>query len=842
MKRMRWYKNNKGSSLLFVIISIAFVAILGTLLSQLTVINTQMKRTDKKAKETFYTNETALNELQIILEDISGDAMKKAYIGIVNDYANITDNTSRNLQDQFAYEYVRYLVNYFAGGGNYDSNILSAVSDPEKDYAGVILSNDKMEYTSSLTAIKTLMNSKFPANAKSTGVDSSEWFKNDDTTTNTLEYYIDNSTGADSYVVLKNIKVSYNTNTDQIKKDSVGEAHESTITTDIKLTVPKLSFQSGIYPKYTSYSIIANKYLNVNRDNVKIDGDLYGSAGILIRGDKVEFTGPKTTNIVTRGDFFTYQDANLTVKGESTTIASDCVRVWANNFGTAKEGLNSNNETKIDFTGDAFIQDDLVLNANSSNVTLNGNNYYGFGYNKLNKRFTMMSAREKRNDMNSQYSSSITINGKNVSLDMSGMANLKLAGRAYISRGQETASMAGDTELSPGQYQPSSNDIMTGEAVAMKSNQLAYLIPGEAVTGGMNPMSGITYKSLVDSGKEVVDTGKLRSVRKYLSATPYTKYFYNVSGTTYVYFYYNFKNQNMANEYFANYFLNNESALETKLKSSGYINNSGAGVKLSSNVAFLSAACTGNILTAKNDGNISLVKPSVENNPDGELTDLLTDAVKKAKEYYSMQLELSTEPSKYPISGSADEGVGFRIEGADNESRSQNKPIYSEIVTGESQFVSEAVGGTAYGFDTDSGFMIKKVDVSAVDSKAAVYCIYPIDGDETKTYTITPDFLQVNGKANMNKGIILAACNINMDASFTGMIISKSNVTIDVNNIQLEADTQLVQQILTYGQQAITDSKQKFAHYFGLSSAGDTTDPTSVDISSYVTYSNWRNE
>lgn len=851
MKRMRWYKNNKGSSLLFVIIAIAFVAILGTLLSQLTVINIQMKSTDKKAKETFYTNETALNELQITLEDISGEAMKKAYVGIVEDYANITNDSSRNLQDQFAYEYVRYLVNYFAGGG-YDTSVIPEISDPA-DYADLVKDNNSapLTYTAAISDIKSKMNSTFTASAEATEVSPSTWFKNDDTTANTLEYLIDNKSGGDSYVILRNIQVSYNTNEDGKKNDDAAVAHESTITTDIKLTVPKLSFQSGIYPKYTTYSIIANKYLNVNQNNISIDGDLYGSAGILVRGENAEFTGPKTTNIVTRGDFFVYQNGSLNIQGDSSSSSvalNDCVRIWANNFGTEKVSGSIGSTTTLTLTGDAFIQDDLILNANSSVVTLTGNNYYGFGYNRLNKSYTSMTAREKSSDMNSQYSSAITVNGKNVSLDMSGIINLKLAGRAYISRGQESTSMLSDTELG-GYYSQSSTDIMTGEAVSFKSNQIAYLIPGEAINGGMNPMSAATYKKLVDNGEELVDTGKLRSVKSYLSSTPYTKYFYNLGGGSYVYFYYNFKNQNMANQYFADYFAGNESTIEKKLQSNGYINDSGEGVKLSSNVAFLSAACTGNILTATKNGDVTLVQPSSENNPDGDLTTLLEDAIKKAKEYYSMQLELSTEPSKYPISGSSVDGVEFRsVDGVKFSINGTIKdiPIYSEVVQGESQFDSEAATGDTYGFEIESGtsFKVKRVDVSAVDpsGKAAVYCIYPASGDETDTFTITNDFLKINGSM-IKRGIILAACNIRMEADFEGMIITKGDVTLDTDNTSLTANTQLVQQILEYGGQSITDPKEKFTHYFfEVSSVGDTVAPTSVDISSYVSYSNWRNE
>lgn len=831
MKKIKWYKNNRGSSLLFVIISIAFVAILGTLLSQLTNINLQMKSIDRKAKTTFYTTETALNELQIALEDISGDAMKKAYTDIVQDYANITNDADQSLQAQFAYEYVKNLVNTL-----YNGTVIADVSDAS-EYK--IAAKD-FETTYSPNIIKSKMDAIYDKNQETTGYSPSEWFVNQDTITdNALKVVLDNSSGGESYVILKNITVSYNTEKDKSKNDPTAVAHEATITTDIKLKVPTLTFQSGIYPKYTSYSIISNKNLITSADFVKIDGDLYGSSGILVKGGDASFTGPKTTNIVTRGDFLVYQGAEANIKGEnktSTTAANDCVKVWANNFGTEKETVGATSDTILNFTGDAFIQDDLIVNANSSIITMRGNNYYGFGYNKMNKSYTAMSTREKKKYMNSQYSSAITINGKNVSLDMGDMLNVMLAGRAYVSRVQERTSMLSDGTTS---YTDSYDDIMSGESVSIKGNQTAYLLPGDAITGGMNPMPAGTYQTLNEKGEEIVDTGKLSSVKKYLNiGKMYTTYFYNIKNAgSYVYFYYNFKNQEMANEYFADYYNTQKSALEAKLKSSAYINNSGAGVSL--NIEYLAASCVGNILAVTKDGKIDLQKPSVD--PDGDLSDILDIAVKKAKEYYSMQLELSTESGKYPIAGTAAEGVDFRIPGNSNEEKSEYKSIYSEVVSGASAFESEGAAGEAYGFENYSAsghvFKVKKVDMSAVAANAAVYCIY--DSDEDSEITITPDFLKVNGSFAQN-GIILASCKVNMAADFNGMIISKSDMTLKTNNVTLSADTQLVQEILTYGQQCVSDSKTDFAHYFGLTKNGTATDPTAVDISSYVSYSNWR--
>ena len=72
-------KNNRGSSIVLVIIAIAFVGTLATILVYATYYNYLMKHTDRSAKGNFYTAETALNEINAGLQQIVSTAMQESY-------------------------------------------------------------------------------------------------------------------------------------------------------------------------------------------------------------------------------------------------------------------------------------------------------------------------------------------------------------------------------------------------------------------------------------------------------------------------------------------------------------------------------------------------------------------------------------------------------------------------------------------------------------------------------------------------------------------------------------------------------------------------------------------
>ena len=91
-------------------------------------------------------------------------------------------------------------------------------------------------------------------------------------------------------------------------------------------------------------------------------------------------------------------------------------------------------------------------------------------------------------------SSSIVINGKNTTLDLSGVRKIMLAGRSYI----------GTSKVKSVNGESNSNDVMMGESITVKGTQLAYLLPSELIDASKlknsemeikNPMSYSDYES-----------------------------------------------------------------------------------------------------------------------------------------------------------------------------------------------------------------------------------------------------------------------------------------------------------------------------------------------------------
>ena len=66
-------KGNKGFSLITVIITVAFIGILGLLVLYLALQNFNMKITGIKGKDSFYTAEQALEEIRLGLQQDVGD-------------------------------------------------------------------------------------------------------------------------------------------------------------------------------------------------------------------------------------------------------------------------------------------------------------------------------------------------------------------------------------------------------------------------------------------------------------------------------------------------------------------------------------------------------------------------------------------------------------------------------------------------------------------------------------------------------------------------------------------------------------------------------------------------
>lgn len=193
---------------------------------------------------------------------------------------------------------------------------------------------------------------------------------------------------------------------------------------------------------------------------------------------------------------------------------------------------------KAEMRANVYLSDDLELNAKASDFSLNGQ-YYGYNYASTdNRHYTDACVKANGGRTFSAYtpetikdgatldgqahynSSAIIVNGQDSKLDLSGVTDMYIAGQAYIELSKQTTthgkvektddagntdivdyevmnkdgqmeattfdsySYAGMNDKKDDNYTTSDNknktniqDYRTGEAISIKSNQLAYLAP-----------------------------------------------------------------------------------------------------------------------------------------------------------------------------------------------------------------------------------------------------------------------------------------------------------------------------------------------------------------------------
>ena len=505
MKRMLrgLQKQNRGSSIVIVIVAIAFVGILGATILWMSLSNYMMKTTDAKHKASFYSAETVFEQITAGLQEDASVAVDAAYIYVMQRYSTLNEGERNH---EFQVQYLSALQKKLANGGplnKFDLDVLIAYVDPEVlDTTG--------------GRIRSL------------------------TSTNC------NMVMKETYIVLEDLVLEYEDDHDFLTR----------ITTNMIISAPENDFtQSVSMPDIFDYCIVANEKLENPEMSgyMTINGSIYGGQdGMDIYN---HLTIQKAKQIVTNGDI-TLKNANLMVPSNVVSLTvghaddDDIPSLWAENM--LVEGGN------MDLYSKTYVADDIKLLGCSSVVKLE-QEYYGYG-NATND--------EKK-------SSAIVINNIDNTLDMSNLDKMLIAGHAYI--GTSAAKTVDTTPVTDETYVPNydtNTDIMMGESIALKGNQIAYLIPDECIgildgktVIGRNPMSGADYTRLLEYQAENPTTFQEVSFDKLLSVTDrtislsyyadpvtgYKKIFAPSNGETMVY-YYLVMTEAKANEYFEDFY------------------------------------------------------------------------------------------------------------------------------------------------------------------------------------------------------------------------------------------------------------------------------------------------
>lgn len=425
MRKLFKKLNNQGSTLLTVIICIAFIGILGSMMLSVTMTNLQMKLVESKAKKNFYTCEAAMEEIRTGIEEVTAEKIKNVYeTKIMTNFANFLNIPNEEDQNKYIKKLVAAEIIKEFG------NTSGLTDDQLVENTPVAEQNDDI-FAAYLSPI--------PADAN---------------TTRTVTVGIDafakpiySETGES--IVIKDIRVT-------LTKDD----YETSITSNIVVTLPNFTFNTAgdetvVYSMeqpYQGYALVADGGIisNHNTGSNTITGSVYaGDNGITVssqNSDNHHTLNINAGTIVTRGNITAEDKGKLVIRGKDSLTTP---MIWADNLMTKNSGLYGPGlagPTTLDVEGISFIKDDLTLDAVNSVAKITGA-YVGY------------------TGVHTEEGSAIMLNGTGSAMDLSGVDSLILAGRAHVSV---------DDPLKK-------SNILTGESIAFKSNQRAYLIPGKFI-------------------------------------------------------------------------------------------------------------------------------------------------------------------------------------------------------------------------------------------------------------------------------------------------------------------------------------------------------------------------
>jgi hypothetical protein len=427
--------DRRGSALVAVIVAMLFIGIIAAIVISITHSNLEISKAGKQSTSNFYKGEVALDELKTELKSLADVAIKKAYEEWLKTY---TMNTDMSKEAQTAAFRTLFATEF--------QNLIDGYIKIGKDGSTPAGSIKDLMYTADVSVVAVP--------------------------------YVE--IDADGNIWIKNISVTQTNGTEV-----------TTINTNLLMTVQtptiKIGSQTGVDTELAQYALITDQTIDFTDSNSTVVGSIYGGgkkkqkdgvtweyngSGIKVSGDvNVELNA---IDIITRSTIETTNQATLNINGKikNALDESGYAKVWAKNILMSRHA-GGNNST-INVKGTCNIGDDLTIDGDGSSFTLIGDNSGYVGYSTSSK------------SKESESNSSIVVNGKNVTLDLSAANKLWLFGKSYVS----VPAVWGELDGNAATY-------LQGESISYRSLQAAYLIPGECLVGvNHNPMTASEISTL----------------------------------------------------------------------------------------------------------------------------------------------------------------------------------------------------------------------------------------------------------------------------------------------------------------------------------------------------------
>ena len=789
-------QQNQGFSLFTVLIAVSFVGILGLLVLYIALANFNMKVTDLKGKDSFYTAERALEEIRTGLQEDVGNAMSKAYTQVLETYnkenrsqdSSMDRQRQSDFQDRFIKELMRTLRASQTTDDIYSLDYLRGYVDLEYDDSkeSLIITNP----TGTSPVMKAVKNV-----GKNT---------------------------EDNGVLLKNLKVIY--------VDEKG--HAAIICTDIRLLVPEVQFPTpSTLPDLMNMIVVADKGIICEGNEstpTSINGSIY--AGNL---PAAATTDPDTSIQVTSGASLNVESGDKVVcKGEisvglnSTFTSGGSVNLWA-------RGLNAASVKNVTLSGTTYFADDLTIAGKNNNVKISGN-YYGYGsYESVTSDDCVAKDQYIQSGQSgAALSSAIVVNGKNTTLDLSDTQKLMIAGRNYIASSKVKANDRTNT-----------NDVVTGESLTVKGTQLAYLAPAEILGASGNPMTYDDYLTHLNGADEIsvnwdtaVEAWGGRTLREIGadSNEPVQAVFYNDnSATGYVYFYLNFTDAQKSADFMQMYYQNNPT-IKTNMDKylSFYFGGEDSGITVKDADSYLRYITNGNVLSYSGADAQGSLEEATGVNP-GEK--ILQEEVGYQNSWYALNRKMIT--SYDLLNKEVKEDSGTMHDETDSD-----RSVYDNLVN-EKKMVS-------YIKDTVKDGTGKYV-FTASDEDGGLQAIMYDNGETGVNQTLK---ISENDADKLRLVVCTGDVEIEAGVKFQGIIMAKGTITLksgaQLESAPLEAARVFQAQMSSYGDKDSIKPQDFFwegdKYVLGNSASSGKKDTLNgsdtYSIADCVSYENWKKE
>lgn len=810
-------RDDRGSAIVVVIIAMALIGILASAILWSSYMNYMIKLADIRNKNSFYSAETVMEQIMAGMQHEASAAITLSYQDVMKNWGN--NHNPDDLYGSEEYRYRQFVTTYL-------DTLVKNLTDPLKG--------------TGFYSLKVLQD--FVDDDLFTGVDVAEW----ESSSCRMEL-VNNAS-----LVLYDVRVSYTDENDYV----------SIIHTDISIDVPKLVFyQNGSIDSLYEYSLIGNTGIRTEDGSgaALVDGSIYAGADDVLGGGGI--TVNSASSMTVKEGKLVISKGDISVKGPSAGfIVRDVPEYGARVYAA---GLNLENGT-LSLDSKTYVSNDLILSGNGSRATLT-KEYYGYGY-------SVATGMTEGEAVNTALSSAIIINGRNATVDMSGVTRLLLAGRAYIGQSLTTGPAGSGT---PGGPAGTSKAVLMGESIAVKSGQIAYLVPAECIGTldgktmvGQNPLNSkmatdmdaykdrygtdfaevdfnkpvykLDNKTLSDFG--VTDMTHIRKV--------YAQYNSADSENKTLAYYYLVMDKDQAAEYFEQYynFNTNKEAIDSYFKkyaAGGII----LGDHTSENTQY---TILGNSLvsSALSDSGVTLLKGMQQPVP-GESG----DGDEGSEEGDDAEEGEQPDEGYQEISDNAFEMTNVKTEAEVIEFSESCAKTFAALTTNLTEDASSVNPATQTVFNSiiredmlrdylaDNGGTVEFVVNDGLTQLKAV-----LTNDDNYTVSDSKVRLLVAIDKDDNEEDGITGGNVTVNANFTGLIIAQGEITVSGNTIAVNRDKMGTYKVLNQ-QRSETDPQTPmdfFVNGSGIlaeevtdASKVDETGILNIDLSEIVRYTNW---